>query len=199
MKPGWKTRKGKGSRNYLARGLLQRVLHSAFNLLRVPPCCSPALLGSPLLPPALGGLFHSWGGCSQFIPPSSLLSMGFAGPLPLPACLEHPWSPWCLLSSCFSPSLLGIDGQTLTCLGAANMPFSANCLLQGGGITSLGNGCEATWGVSMGMAVALESQNRTVSAALEFIQVKHKSGAASHCLPCIAWSGWMWLTYSPSI
>lgn len=33
VKPRWKTRKGKGSRNYLARGLLQRVLHSAFNLL----------------------------------------------------------------------------------------------------------------------------------------------------------------------
>lgn len=49
VKPRWKTRKGKGSRNYLARGLLQRVLHSAFNLLRVPPCCSPARPRSGLL------------------------------------------------------------------------------------------------------------------------------------------------------
>jgi len=41
-KPHLKTRKGKGSSNYLVWGLLQRVLHAAFNLLQVPPCCSPA-------------------------------------------------------------------------------------------------------------------------------------------------------------
>lgn len=41
-------------------------------------------------------------------------------------------------------------------------------------VPSLGNGCEAMWGMSMGMAAALEAQNWPVTLALEFIQMKYK-------------------------